>query len=115
MLPHIRLGLRETDTFSDDSQALFRYTSDKLAATCVVQTFHYVVIGGLSIAISQLYPGQPDTRLHPPCDWYSDPSQQMVSMLKNDGLRVSSARGRPLRSAMQARNHKHAEQAKPDV
>ena len=57
-LPHMRLGLREMDIFSEvinrttkpgpeENQALFQYTSDKLTAACVVQTFHYMIEGGL--------------------------------------------------------------------
>jgi hypothetical protein len=57
-LPHLRLGLCDMDIYtevvnratkpsSEDMDALFQYTSDKLAAACVVQTFHYMIEGGL--------------------------------------------------------------------
>jgi hypothetical protein len=57
-LPHLRIGLREMDIYTEvvnraskplveDTEALFQYTSDRLAAAAVVQTFHYMIEGGL--------------------------------------------------------------------
>ncbi|KAF1807928.1 hypothetical protein P152DRAFT_453300 [Eremomyces bilateralis CBS 781.70] len=57
-LPHLRLGLREMDVYNDvvnratkpatgDVEALFQYTSDRLAAAALVQTFNYMIEGGL--------------------------------------------------------------------
>jgi predicted Ser/Thr protein kinase len=57
-LPHLRLGLRDMDIYDEvvnrvtkpltgDTEALFQYTSDKLVAAAVTQTYHYMIEGGL--------------------------------------------------------------------
>jgi len=57
-LPHLRFGLREMDIFTEvvhrvtkppaeETEALFQYHSDRLAAAAVTQTFHYMIEGGL--------------------------------------------------------------------
>ncbi|KAF2241317.1 hypothetical protein BU26DRAFT_544447 [Trematosphaeria pertusa] len=79
-LPHLRLGLREVDIYQDivnrvtkpraeDVEALFQYHADRLAAAAVVQTFHYMVEGGLEY--SYMTTGEAFVFLH--IDW-ADPT-----------------------------------------
>jgi hypothetical protein len=59
-LPHLRQGLREMDIYQDvvnraekpsaQGEELFQYHADQLVAAAVVQTFHYMIEGGLEYA-----------------------------------------------------------------
>ncbi|KAK7212727.1 hypothetical protein V2G26_019905 [Clonostachys chloroleuca] len=79
--PHLRLGLRPMDIYKDvvnrktiptsgDPDGRFRYWADRLAASAVTQTYHYMIEGGLeygllttgeAIVFLRIYWDEPET------------------------------------------------------